>query len=456
MYLIAIWQMSGSILQVLPCCIICYLLADCSYRIKPGALKIHLVLLMILSTGFFTVISMYFYIRKFPHCYLIQNFLFMICVCIYAIYLFNESHLPFWKKAFIFMFSFNYGLLIGLIKNSICIQMHLLKNPSIQLIYNPKILLIILVAQAVTFPPLLYLLTKIQGIIEQLPDMKIWCRLTLFDTVFCLFYFVYSLRLSMLPSADILLLFSTVITVIAQILLLYFICYILFQMNKQQQDIMLANNMKHQLQIQEIHYQKLEDSLYAGRRLNHDVHHHFNTIQTLLEEHHPEEALSYLNAIQENTYLPFPDRYCENTFLNATLSYYLTLALEDQIEIHHEICLSEEIPFECADLCILIGNCLENALDAARLVPLDEHPFIHIKGNWVENQYIFSIHNSYINPICKYGSTFLSTKHSGNGIGILNVETIAEKYKGSVSIKTDAHVFKITIILKDPSRYSMV
>lgn len=444
-------QMAGLIIQVLPCCGICYYLTGNHYKLEKRKLIIHLSLLVFLTLGGFVCVSMYFHTKDYEQTYLWLNLLFLICVFIFGVYFLSVSTLSHWKKAFIFIFAFNYGLFVGLIKNSMCSMYNLYNFSENKLLYNPQILITVTITELVTVPILFHVLLKIRWIVDELTDINIWKRLTYIDLAFCFFYYIYSVHLSMITTADLIQLLATIAIFLAQMLLLYLSCQIMAQMIRSQEAHTFATNMKNQLQIQKMHYGILAESIDLTRRVNHDMRHHLRTLQNFLDEGEYKKAREYLSIVAENTYHTTPIRYCANNFINATLSYYLSQAIQSGIHVEHHIEIDEDVPIDNTDLCVIIGNCLENALDAAKLVPASLSPVIKVKGQPLQNQYIFSVQNPYINELMKEGNKYYSTKHEGLGIGIRSIQKIAEKYQGNANIKVTDSLFRITVILHNES-----
>ena len=95
----------------------------------------------------------------------------------------------------------------------------------------------------------------------------------------------------------------------------------------------------------------------------------------------------------------------------------------------------------------MIGNCLENALDAAKTTVSSGNAFIRVRGKWVEHYYIFSVQNSYLHLPRKSGDVFFSTKHSGCAIGLKEHRSIADKYHGQMSVDYHDSIFQISIAL---------
>jgi sensor histidine kinase regulating citrate/malate metabolism len=101
------------------------------------------------------------------------------------------------------------------------------------------------------------------------------------------------------------------------------------------------------------------------------------------------------------------------------------------------------------DLCILLGNILDNAIEASEQVT-DEKGYIDLELN--DSNEILSIHcsnNYHIEPIMQNGK-LVTTKTSRilHGIGMQNIADMVKKYDGSMEYQYSDQVFSIDVLLK--------
>lgn len=98
-----------------------------------------------------------------------------------------------------------------------------------------------------------------------------------------------------------------------------------------------------------------------------------------------------------------------------------------------------------ADTVILMGNLLENALEACLKQEKDAYISLHIKN--INNSIVITLDNSYQETIRKRGKYFISSKGDHIGIGMSSIAKVAEKYNGTVKFEYDDNVFCASVLL---------
>lgn len=99
------------------------------------------------------------------------------------------------------------------------------------------------------------------------------------------------------------------------------------------------------------------------------------------------------------------------------------------------------------DLCIVFGNCLENAIEACERMSSGKK-FIRIKSEFRGAMLIILVDNSFEGAVRRDGETFLSSKRSGSGIGVTSVQAVAKKYNGMAKFEPDKTVFHVSVMLQ--------
>lgn len=124
-----------------------------------------------------------------------------------------------------------------------------------------------------------------------------------------------------------------------------------------------------------------------------------------------------------------------------------------QTDLHS---LPGNLRFDVIDLTVLLGNLMENAIDACRKLPADKDRFLRI---WVRQENVsllLQIENACPDDGCGCteftdGKAFVSTKHSVlRGQGLKSIRIVADKYGGSAELKKDAGIFTARIVLNIP------
>ena len=98
------------------------------------------------------------------------------------------------------------------------------------------------------------------------------------------------------------------------------------------------------------------------------------------------------------------------------------------------------------DLTVLLGNLLDNAIEALRK---DDKKSLSIKIRYIKGILYISMYNSFDGVINKGGNRFLSLKEDkeNHGIGLTNIDSIVNKYNGEMRIDSKGGIYKTDIIL---------
>lgn len=275
----------------------------------------------------------------------------------------------------------------------------------------------------------------------------IWRYLWLIPTVFYLFWY-YNLYFTPLTSLEWALkpmntLFSLLVNLGS--VLFY---YIIVRMIQQSQHNLQLVELNHQLNLQTIQYENLQERMEETRRIRHDLRQHMNTLYLLAKEGRYDELQSYLQNYQNTSPLEQPLVFCENLPLNALLSHYAGIFQSEHIPYEYHITIPAKSPVSVADITVLLGNLLENAMDGCLTLPEAAQRLITLTIAMPnENAMVITIDNPYRGELHQEQGQFLSTKHNGYGIGTESVRYIVKQYNGTVEFKTEGQLFHVSCVL---------
>ena len=201
------------------------------------------------------------------------------------------------------------------------------------------------------------------------------------------------------------------------------------------------------LSLQQQRYENLKTAIEEARQARHDMRHHLNHISMLAEENDMETLKAYL--AQTVSRIPDLDmRFCENRAADSVLGYYCALAKREGIPFSAQIDLPQTLPVDEIDMCLVLSNLLENALEASlRTVParrwMKVNAYVH-----AERLLLMQVENACDGEIKETNGVFRSSKRKGNGIGIQSVRHIAEKNGGASTFAYQNGVFCAKIMLR--------
>ncbi|MCI8730737.1 MAG: sensor histidine kinase [Lachnospiraceae bacterium] len=204
-----------------------------------------------------------------------------------------------------------------------------------------------------------------------------------------------------------------------------------------------------QITAQQKHMRLLQTRIQETSRVRHDIRHHFLVLGNFARNKDLEGLERYLEKASELSFLQSEKVYCDNSAVNALLCYYKEQAEKEHAKIAFQVSLIEKIPVTDTELCIILGNLLENAVEACRRMVSSDR-FIWLELSMISGELLMvSVKNSYEGVIhqAQDGAFFSSKMKGRRGIGISSVLSIAEKYHGMSRVEYEDQIFRVSLLL---------
>ena len=194
------------------------------------------------------------------------------------------------------------------------------------------------------------------------------------------------------------------------------------------------------------YYGELQHIYDQMRGWRHDYHNHIQAMKALLALGKEAEHIEYLNKLDDDLSKVDTMLKTGNVVLDAILNSKLTLAAVKNISVNAKAIVPEEIGISEIDLCVIIGNLLDNAMEACERGA--ENKFIRCYiGKHKEMLYI-SVSNSMSGDVKKTGKKYFSSKQSPmHGFGLARIDRIVAKHGGYVNRQHEEGVFATEITL---------
>jgi len=216
----------------------------------------------------------------------------------------------------------------------------------------------------------------------------------------------------------------------------------------------LAKTMRTEMELktyqyQQAYYKEIESGQQSIRTLRHDMKNHLNIIRTLLQNKDYEDADQYLNEL-DREFITSAKVYCKSSTVNAVLSAKEQTARDNSIQCDFQIGLEETPQIDNIDLCSLLANTLDNAIEACCKIPDSSMRFLTLKARCKNNYFSYELVNSKINAVAEESGHYKTSKNdtSLHGIGLGSVERIVEKYDGDMKIDYTDGTFTVTILIQ--------
>lgn len=202
------------------------------------------------------------------------------------------------------------------------------------------------------------------------------------------------------------------------------------------------------LSYQKSYYEEIEKNQQTVRKLRHDMKNHLNIIGMLIADEKTPEAKNYLTELNQE-FAVTAKSYCSNEVVNAVLNSKEQSAAEAQICCEFQIDLAEDPQLEDIDLCALLSNTLDNAIEACRKIPEASERFLSVKARCQKGFFSYKVVNSKANEVTEENGCFVTSKKDAglHGIGLKNVKQIAAKYEGYVEVSYDEHSFTVVVMI---------
>lgn len=178
----------------------------------------------------------------------------------------------------------------------------------------------------------------------------------------------------------------------------------------------------------------------------HDMRHHLNLIGGLLTDGDIPGAIEYICQTQSDIDKITPFRYCCNNTMNLILSFFAGRAKANGINFTAEVQLPQNISIEETELCALLSNGLENAVNACAEVTEEGLRRLHINCQTHKGNLLIFIENSFNGNIL-IDNGLLRSEHQGHGYGMKSIMMITRKYNGYCSYTAQDHTFTLRIVL---------
>ncbi len=229
------------------------------------------------------------------------------------------------------------------------------------------------------------------------------------------------------------------------LLLLFYIMFYLMAESLNRNDRLRQENQF--LSMQQARYDSLRTAIAETREARHDMRHHFNALQSLAGQKEWDALEKYLSDVQ--TCLPDAGLdLCDNAAADGVASHYGLQCRRQGIPFSFTLDLPRELPVSEIDLCLVLSNLLENALEASlRTDParrqIKAKAYLH-SGRMI----LLTVENAFDGKLKEKDGVFQSSKRKGEGIGIQSVRRIADKNGGYSRFSHEDGIFRANVMLR--------
>ncbi|MDE5588418.1 MAG: ATP-binding protein [Acetatifactor sp.] len=201
-------------------------------------------------------------------------------------------------------------------------------------------------------------------------------------------------------------------------------------------------------EILQRYYAEVENMYTKMRGWRHDYRHHIQTMKVHAANGELASIVSYLDMLDEDLTNVETVVKTGNRMADAILNSKLSLAAEREITVRTDTNIPVALSMSELDLCIVIGNLMDNAMEACMELPAEKRLirlYMEMKGNYL----YLALTNT---AGGRKKQSFKTTKGSGHGLGISRIDAIVKKYGGYVTRASEDEAFSTEVLLPQAAK----
>ena len=197
----------------------------------------------------------------------------------------------------------------------------------------------------------------------------------------------------------------------------------------------------------------MQSSTEDLQAFRHDMSNQLIILNHLLEEGKDEEARRQLDQLSRFIKGKVIYSTSGNIIIDGLVNYKLQSVASENIKVETEIVVPKQLNIDIADFVTLLGNLLDNALEALKKVDREQR-ILTIKIMFSQERLIGRITNTYCGEIYLKDDKILTSKKEKqkHGYGLSNVEKIIKKYNGYMEIDYANWEFRVDFIIYLPQK----
>ena len=201
-----------------------------------------------------------------------------------------------------------------------------------------------------------------------------------------------------------------------------------------------------QLAMRDMKQESTQKAIEELSRTKHDQRHHMIVMQGLADKGDIDGIRTYLHNIWGRMELFDCASLCENDAADTVARYYAGMAARENVGFQAQLDIPADVPVSESDLCIILGNLLENAMEACQR-QREGRRYIHVSAGPCGKMLALVVCNSFSGQVKEKNGIFQSSKREGSGVGIQSVRYLAESSRGMASFRCQNGEFRAEVLL---------
>lgn len=219
--------------------------------------------------------------------------------------------------------------------------------------------------------------------------------------------------------------------------------YLLQRIMKREED----KTIVYQNKLMKQQMDEIENIYMTMRGWRHDYHNHIQSLKGYLSLNKVEQMKNYLNELETDLDSIDTLYHSGNLQLDSILNAKLAIAEKGQIRIHCDASIPPQLHVSDLDLCVILGNLLDNAIESCRKIKDPDERFIRVYIGILKKQLYISITNATSETVKQRTDHYFTTKRGDHGHGLKRVDQVVKKYDGYLNRQNEPGIFATEIVL---------
>ena len=203
----------------------------------------------------------------------------------------------------------------------------------------------------------------------------------------------------------------------------------------------------YQHELIETHYREVDNMYRKMRGWRHDYRNHIQAMKAYAASEDWDAIKRYLDLLDDDLTTVDTVIKTGNPMMDAILNSKISLAASKNIKVIADAYIPVKLQLSEIDLCCIIGNLFDNAIEASVKLP-EEERLIRVYMDLRNTQLYISFTNFTAGKkMKKEGKLFRSTKGKGHGFGLIRIDAIVERLDGYISRNSEDGAFTTEILL---------
>lgn len=205
------------------------------------------------------------------------------------------------------------------------------------------------------------------------------------------------------------------------------------------------------LEQREKQFVTIAENIDKIKYLRHEMRHQMVLIKGFIKDKNYDELENFVDKITENIDSASQEIFCQDYASNLIITYYKSIMDNEEIKFECNANIPQGIIDNNMTKCVILGNILENAIEACRRMDIGTDRFINLEVKSKDNSIIIKAENSFDGIVKEENGILLTRKNEKNipGLGLKHIQNSAKLMKGFSSYEYEGNIFRTFVKINE-------